>query len=82
MSKIINTRLPLVPRIGFAKTTFEVVEPEHEDEEVFVSIPVVRTGDLSKVSVVRFFTKDGNAESGRDYNPVSKGWLQFCFYDL
>jgi len=68
------------PIIGFAQTTYEVVEPENEDDETIVRIPVVRKGDLSQASVVRAYTKDGNARSGRDYTPVSKGeWGVACF---
>jgi len=59
--------------IEFATTTFEVTEPVNDDEPAVVSIPVVRRGDLSEPSAVRVFTKDGNAESGKDYNPVSRG---------
>lgn len=38
-----------------------------------VTIPIVRAGDTSKVSVVRVHTKDGSATSGEDYNPLSEG---------
>lgn len=38
-----------------------------------VKIPILRTGDASKVSVVRVHTKDGSATSGEDYNPLSEG---------
>nr|CAB3247089.1 FRAS1-related extracellular matrix protein 2 [Phallusia mammillata] len=60
------------PIIEFARTNFEITEPETEDDISIVQIPVVRRGDLSQASEVRVYTKDGNALSGRDYNPVSK----------
>ena len=41
----------------------------------------MRHGDRSEPSAVRVFTKDGNAESGKDYNPVSKG-KKFLFQIL
>ena len=59
--------------IEFATTTFEITEPVTDDEPAVVRIPVIRRGDLSEPSAVRVYTKDGNAESGKDYNPVSKG---------
>uniref|UniRef100_A0A672PEX0 FRAS1-related extracellular matrix protein 2-like n=1 Tax=Sinocyclocheilus grahami TaxID=75366 RepID=A0A672PEX0_SINGR len=36
-----------------------------------VKIPIHRTGDVSKVSLVRVHTKDGSAISGEDYHPIS-----------
>uniref|UniRef100_H2YPT7 Calx-beta domain-containing protein n=1 Tax=Ciona savignyi TaxID=51511 RepID=H2YPT7_CIOSA len=54
---------------------YPLTEPETEDNVTIVRIPVIRRGDKTKTSSVRFFTKDGNAKSGRDYNPVSRELL-------
>nr|XP_039265536.1 FRAS1-related extracellular matrix protein 2-like [Styela clava] len=59
------------PVIGFEKTTYEVTEPGVEGIAT-LSVAVIRKGDATQTSSVRFFTKDGNAESGKDYNPLSK----------
>ena len=64
---------PAEPVIGFSKSIYNVLEPKTEDESTVVSITVERSGDSNKQSVVRFYTKDGNAQSGKDYNPISKG---------
>lgn len=64
---------PLEPIIRFLGTKFSVSEPKESGAVAIVSIPVVRVGDTSKVSVVRVHTKDGSAISGEDYNPVSQG---------
>nr|XP_002119185.2 FRAS1-related extracellular matrix protein 2 [Ciona intestinalis] len=61
--------------IEFPTTTFEVTEPATEDNVTIIRIPVIRKGDTTKTSSVRFFTKDGNARSSEDYNPVSKELL-------
>ncbi|KAG8007986.1 FRAS1-related extracellular matrix protein 2 [Nibea albiflora] len=60
------------PIIRFLGTKFSVSEPKESGAVATVSIPVVRVGDTSKVSVVRVHTKDGSAISGEDYNPVSQ----------
>lgn len=60
------------PVIGFEKTAYEVIEPGVEGVAT-LTVAIVRKGDLSQSSSVRVFTKDGNAESGKDYNPLSKG---------
>ena len=62
----------LEPIIGFSKTIYNVLEPKTEDSVSKVRVSVKRSGDTSKESIIRFYTKDGNAESGKDYNPVSK----------
>ncbi len=64
------------PIIGFAETSYDVVEPKNADDVATVRIVVRRRGDTNQESAVRFYTKNGNAESGKDYNPVSKGESQ------
>ncbi|XP_061419974.1 LOW QUALITY PROTEIN: FRAS1-related extracellular matrix protein 2-like [Lethenteron reissneri] len=60
------------PIIKFAETKFSVNEPKEAGQVATVRIAVVRTGDVSKLSVVRVHTKDGSATSGEDYHPISE----------
>ncbi|XP_077574702.1 FRAS1-related extracellular matrix protein 3 [Stigmatopora nigra] len=60
------------PIIRFSEIKFSVREPQVKGEAAYVKIPVLRTGDASKMSVVRVHTKDGSATSGEDYNPLSE----------
>ncbi|KAI2659804.1 FRAS1-related extracellular matrix protein 2 [Labeo rohita] len=59
------------PIIKFAETKFSVSEPKESGQMTLVKIPIRRTGDVSKVSLVRVHTKDGSAVSGEDYHPIS-----------
>ncbi|XP_052422928.1 FRAS1-related extracellular matrix protein 2a isoform X2 [Carassius gibelio] len=59
------------PIIKFAETKFSVSEPKESGQMTLVKIPIRRTGDTSKVSLVRVHTKDGSAISGEDYHPIS-----------
>lgn len=61
------------PIIKFAETKFSVSEPKESGQMTLVKIPIHRTGDASKVSLVRVHTKDGSAISGEDYHPISLG---------
>ncbi|KAM7412782.1 hypothetical protein PAMA_020251 [Pampus argenteus] len=58
--------------IKFGETKFSVNEPKESGQISVVKIPVLRVGDVSKVSVVRVHTKDGSATSGEDYHPISE----------
>ncbi|XP_067889545.1 FRAS1-related extracellular matrix protein 3 [Heterodontus francisci] len=60
------------PIIKFSETKFSIQEPQEPGELAIVTIPVLRLGDASKVSIVRVHTKDGSATSGEDYNPLSE----------
>ncbi|GCB80094.1 hypothetical protein scyTo_0018014 [Scyliorhinus torazame] len=60
------------PIIKFSETKYSIQEPQEAGELAIVTIPVLRLGDASKVSIVRVHTKDGSATSGEDYNPLSK----------
>ncbi|XP_077380250.1 FRAS1-related extracellular matrix protein 3 [Festucalex cinctus] len=60
------------PIIRFSEIKYSVREPQVKGDVAFVRIPILRTGDTSKVSVVRVHTKDGSATSGEDYNPLSE----------
>ena len=44
-------------------------EPSSDDASVVRLVTVVRTGDLSRTSVVRISTADLTATAGRDYKP-------------
>ena len=59
------------PTVGFEKPLYEVVEPA-EGNVQRLRICVVRTGDLAGELELRVHTKDGNADSGLDYIPLSK----------
>ncbi|XP_078683006.1 FRAS1-related extracellular matrix protein 2-like [Branchiostoma floridae x Branchiostoma belcheri] len=59
------------PIIKLGQVKFTVNEPKFDDEYAIVEIPVIRTGDTSKTSIVRVHTKDGSAKSGLDYLPLS-----------
>ncbi|XP_059401005.1 FRAS1-related extracellular matrix protein 2-like [Carassius carassius] len=59
------------PIIKFAEIKFSVSEPKESGQMTLVKIPIRRTGDVSKVSLVRVHTKDGSAISGEDYHPIS-----------
>ncbi|XP_051896776.1 FRAS1-related extracellular matrix protein 3 [Pristis pectinata] len=60
------------PIIKFSETKYSIQEPQKPGELAIVTIPVLRLGDTSKVSIVRVHTKDGSATSGEDYNPLSE----------
>ncbi|KAA0703978.1 FRAS1-related extracellular matrix protein 2 ECM3 -like protein [Triplophysa tibetana] len=60
------------PIIKFAETKFSVSEPKESGQVMLVKIPIRRTGDTSRVSLVRVHTKDGSAVSGQDYHPISQ----------
>lgn len=63
----------LEPIIRFSEIKYSVREPQVKGDMAIVKIPILRSGDTSKVSVVRVHTKDGSATSGDDYNPLSEG---------
>ncbi|CAG09021.1 unnamed protein product, partial [Tetraodon nigroviridis] len=60
------------PIIMFGETKFSVNEPRENGQVSVLKIPVLRVGDPSKVSIVRVHTKDGSANSGEDYHPISE----------
>ncbi|XP_033743920.1 LOW QUALITY PROTEIN: extracellular matrix protein 3-like [Pecten maximus] len=60
------------PVIRFADDQFVVNEPIFKEDISRLTIPVVRSGDLSERSEVRVFTKDGSARAGQDYNGFSR----------
>ncbi|XP_060078834.1 extracellular matrix protein 3-like [Ylistrum balloti] len=60
------------PQIQFAEDHFVVNEPIFKEDISRLTIPVVRSGDLSERSEVTVFTKDGSARAGQDYNGFSR----------
>ncbi|ESO98011.1 hypothetical protein LOTGIDRAFT_174476 [Lottia gigantea] len=60
------------PVIRLKETKYIVKEPMFKEETSIMKVQVIRDGDLSDTSVVSVNTKDGSAESGKDYNPIYK----------
>lgn len=53
-------------------TKFYAKEPPSDVESRVVEIPVFRSGDTSKDSIVMAYTRDGSAKSGIHYEPFAK----------
>ena len=53
-------------------TKFYAKEPPPDVESRLVEIPVFRSGDTSKDSIVTAYTRDGSAKSGIHYEPFAK----------
>lgn len=64
----------------FGEAKFSVNEPKENGQVSILKIPVLRTGDPSKVSIVRVHTKDGSATSGDDYHPISEGKIGYTSF--
>ena len=60
------------PIIKFMNTKFYAKEPPSDVESRVVEIPVFRSGDTSKDSIVMAYTRDGSAKSGIHYEPFAK----------
>ncbi|XP_043114472.1 FRAS1-related extracellular matrix protein 2-like [Puntigrus tetrazona] len=60
--------------ISFGAAKFSVSEPSESGQISVVRIPVQRTGDTSKVSVVRVHTKDGSLPLEKITIPSLKMW--------
>ncbi|XP_071035799.1 FRAS1-related extracellular matrix protein 2 [Parasteatoda tepidariorum] len=58
--------------IQLERNRYTIKEPQDLKETSILQIPVIRTGDQSKLSRIRAHTKDGSAKSGIDYVPYSK----------
>lgn len=61
------------PIIKFEPRTYYVNEPIVKGDVNTVQLRVLRTGDISDVSVVNITTKGGMALSGQDFNVVNRG---------
>ena len=65
--------LPIAETIvKFEARKYTVYEPIQKSKLSEVIIPVLRTGDLSRVSHIRLYTKDGSAKAGFDYQPLAR----------
>jgi hypothetical protein len=62
--------------IALSEPVYYTEEPSAPDSSVIKQITVVRTGDLSRVSLVRVSTADETAQAGVDYKPKT-AVLQF-----
>ncbi|XP_064121126.1 extracellular matrix organizing protein FRAS1-like isoform X1 [Macrobrachium nipponense] len=58
------------PRISLEESAYTVAEPHLGDHSSSLKIPIIRLGDISKISRVVVSTQDGSAESGSDYYPL------------
>jgi hypothetical protein len=68
--KILNNEDSAV--ISFAENTYDTEEPSSNDASIIKSITVLRTGDLSRTSIVRVSTSDNTAIAGVDYKPKTE----------
>lgn len=58
--------------ISLSHENYHTEEPSSNDSLVIKTITVIRTGDLSRASVVRISTSDGTAVAGIDYKPKTE----------
>lgn len=65
----------IVSVISFAEARYRIVEPLTPRRIQWLSIPVLRTGNLTRSDIVRVITKDGTAKSGQDYEAVDTGLI-------
>jgi hypothetical protein len=68
--KILNNEDSSV--ISFSQHVYNTEEPSSSDASVIKSVTVVRTGDLSRTTIVRASTTDDTAVAGRDYKPKTQ----------
>ena len=69
-------KLFIEPVIGFADTHIYVSEPSEADTAGYARVTVVRQGDLSRVSIVTVYTKEGSATAGTDFREATSGKQQ------
>jgi hypothetical protein len=62
--------------ISLSDEIYYTEEPSTSDSSVVKQVTVIRSGDLSRVSLVRVSTQDESATAGRDYKPKTEV-LQF-----
>ncbi len=58
--------------VSLSAHMYETEEPSGSDSTVIKSITVVRSGDLSRTTVVRVSTSDDTAVAGQDYKPKTE----------
>jgi extracelluar matrix protein FRAS1 len=72
MATVTITNLEDSSIISLLKKTFNTEEPSGYDATVIKTITIVRTGDLSRTSIVRVSTSDKTATAGLDYKPKTE----------
>ncbi|XP_064440740.1 extracellular matrix organizing protein FRAS1 isoform X1 [Mirounga angustirostris] len=60
------------PTIEFEEAAYQVREPSGPDAIALLNIKVIRRGDQNRTSKLRCSTRDGSAQSGVDYYPMSR----------
>ncbi|XP_030875381.1 extracellular matrix protein FRAS1, partial [Leptonychotes weddellii] len=60
------------PTIEFEEAAYQVREPSGPDAIALLNIKVIRRGDQNRTSKIRCSTRDGSAQSGVDYYPMSR----------
>ena len=58
------------PRVSLQDSTYTVTEPQLGELTSSLKIPIIRVGDVSKISRIMISTQDGSAEAESDYHPV------------
>lgn len=58
--------------ISLSEEIYYTEEPSTSDSTVVKSIPILRSGDLTRTSFVRVSTSDGTARAGLDYKPKTE----------
>lgn len=58
--------------ISFSEKIYYTEEPSSSDSTVVKSVPILRSGDLTRTSYVRVSTSDGTARAGIDYKPKTE----------
>ena len=58
--------------ISLSEETYHTEEPSSPDSSVVKPITIVRSGDLSRTTLVRISTSDDTAQAGLDYKPKTE----------
>ncbi|RMZ95166.1 extracellular matrix FRAS1, partial [Brachionus plicatilis] len=58
--------------ISLSEEVYYTEEPSTSDSSVVKSVPILRSGDLTRTSYVRAGTSDGTARAGLDYKPKTE----------
>lgn len=58
--------------ISLSDEVYHTEEPSSSDSSIVKPITIVRTGDLSRVTIVRISTSDDTATAGLDYKPKTE----------
>lgn len=58
--------------ISLSDETYHTEEPSSPDSSVIKPVTIVRSGDLSRTTLVRISTSDDTAQAGLDYKPKTE----------